>query len=105
MADIFCYNFSFLNTDGVWVILCGHSGSLLLRHGVFLACEWRIGPPDREGSCGYVEWATAESRQWVFLQFGGLGMGLTTPHRKDSLLRNVTPDLGLMNTVLNLQVP
>jgi hypothetical protein len=42
------------------------------------------------GSCEYIEQAVADSRQGVVVQLGGLGEGLTTPHRENvSLLRNI----------------
>jgi hypothetical protein len=31
--------------------------------------------PDKEGNCGYTEYAVLESRQGVVLQFGDLGKG------------------------------
>jgi hypothetical protein len=49
-----------------------------------------------EGSCEYIEYAVADSRQGVALHLGGWAGGLTTPHRKKrNMLRNVTKGLGI----------
>jgi len=37
------------------------------RHGASSGCGWRRWHPYTEGSCKYIEWAVAGSRQWVIL--------------------------------------
>jgi hypothetical protein len=42
-------------------------------------------PPAMEGSCEYIEYPAADKRQGVVLQLG-LGVGLTTLHRKNKFI-------------------
>jgi hypothetical protein len=59
------------------------------QHGASSGCGWRRRPTGMEGSCEYIKYTVADSRQGVVLQLGGLDLGLTTPNPKDNDVRKM----------------
>jgi len=66
-------------------------------------------PSDIDGGGEYIEYAVADSRHRVILQFGGLNDVLNTPHhKKHKILRGISQGLGLgralVNAIMSLRV-
>jgi hypothetical protein len=60
----------------------------LCHLGMSLHCGWRRWPPDVEIVCKYIRYGVVDNRQGTVLYLR-LSVGLTTPHHKEIMLRNV----------------